>query len=64
MHHFGKNPAWWATLVVVLGVLFVCEILIAVLKRRFWPNVVDVWQEVERDRRLGKYGDEGGAGID
>ncbi|TVY90815.1 putative phospholipid-transporting ATPase, partial [Lachnellula willkommii] len=53
VHHFGTNPAWWATLFVVLGVLFVCEFLITTVKKRFWPNVVDVWQEIERDQRVG-----------
>lgn len=58
VHHFGTNPAWWATLIVVLGVLFVCEFLITTVKKRFWPNIVDVWQEIERDQRLGKHTDE------
>ncbi|KAH6669810.1 hypothetical protein B0J14DRAFT_104520 [Halenospora varia] len=69
VHHFGKNLTWWAVLFIVSGVLLAFEVLIDVVKRRFWPSIVDVWQEVERDVRKGKSvfphdaeADEGGAG--
>ncbi|TVY38227.1 putative phospholipid-transporting ATPase [Lachnellula occidentalis] len=62
VHHFGANPAWWATLVVVLGVLFACEMLITTLKKRWCPNIVDVWQEIEREQqRLKRHG---GVGVE
>ncbi|KAH8657200.1 hypothetical protein BGZ60DRAFT_532048 [Tricladium varicosporioides] len=54
VQHFGKNLTWWAVLFIVSGVLIAFEVLIDVVKRRFWPNIVDVWQEVERDVRKGK----------
>lgn len=54
MEHFGKDLNWWATLVIVVAMLVVFELIVNMLKKRFWPSIVDVWQEIEEDRRSGK----------
>lgn len=54
VEHFGKDLNWWATLVIVVAVLVVFDLIINMTKKRFWPSIVDVWQEIEEDRRSKK----------
>jgi ABC-type nitrate/sulfonate/bicarbonate transport system permease component len=51
VEHFGKDLNWWATLIIVVAVLVVFDLIINMTKKRFWPSIVDVWQEIEEDRR-------------
>jgi phospholipid-translocating ATPase len=48
--HFGKDPCWWAVLVVVLTAVLLFEVVLETAKRRFWPSMIDVWQELEQNR--------------
>lgn len=50
MEHFGKDPCWWAVLVVVLTAAILFEVVLETAKRRFWPSMIDVWQELEQNR--------------
>ncbi|KAF4631337.1 hypothetical protein G7Y89_g6786 [Cudoniella acicularis] len=63
MHIFGRNPTWWATQIVVVWTLVVFELGVSAVRRRFWPSVVDLWQEIENEGKLGmeagRNGDEG-----
>lgn len=48
--HFGAELLWWAVLLVVAMVVMVIEITIEVVRKRFWPTDVDLWQEMEAER--------------
>lgn len=36
-------------MIVVLVVLLVFELIVNMAKKRFWPSIVDVWQEIEQE---------------
>lgn len=42
---FGGDLAWWATLALVLGGLFVVELSVAALRQRFAGSVGRVWRK-------------------
>jgi phospholipid-translocating ATPase len=67
MEHFGKSLTWWAVLGAVLAVVIVLELGVDVLRRTYWPTLIDLWQELEQDigirRRLEESGGEGGYGL-
>jgi len=37
-------------LIAVLATLIIPELIVDALKRRFWPSIVDIWQELEQDQ--------------
>jgi len=46
---FGKDPAWWATMIFIVASLLLFEILVKVLKAGFAPTDTDVFQALELD---------------
>ncbi|KAF2233405.1 phospholipid-translocating P-type ATPase [Viridothelium virens] len=58
---FGRNPAWWATLVLVVMAAVVLELGVASLRAAFRPNDVDVFQELEQDLQIRKRFEEAAA---
>lgn len=46
--NFGRIPAWWLTLVMVLAIVLVLELAVTALRRIFWPQDQDLMQEVEK----------------
>ena len=49
LHRFGRDPAWWATLAVVLFVLFTIEVGLKVMKITVRPSDAEVFQGLEKD---------------
>lgn len=51
----------------MLAAVIVPELVVDTLKRRFWPSITDIWQELEQDkcirRRLEVSGGEGGYSV-
>jgi phospholipid-translocating ATPase len=65
--HFGNDIVWWIVFIVVLTVVLLLELVITVLRKVYWPTLIEVWQELEQDgdirRRLEKMSVGGGYGI-
>ena len=49
-YHFGSDLLWWAVLIITVAMVMVMELTIEVLRKRFWPTEVDLWQERESER--------------
>lgn len=47
--HFGKNPLWWLTLILIIVAVVVLDLAIVTLRAAWWPRDEDVFQELERD---------------
>lgn len=47
IHHFGKMPLWWLTLIMVLIMVIVLELAVTAVRRIFWPQDQDLMQEME-----------------
>jgi len=52
LHKFGRDPTWWAVFCAILAVLITFESVRNVLKRGFWPNDIEVWQELEQNKDI------------
>lgn len=57
--HYGADLLWWAVLIIVVMVVSVIDLTIEVLRRRFWPTDVDLWQEREAEKAKMKSKDDG-----
>lgn len=40
--------------IVTLAALIVPDLVFEALKRRFWPSMIEVWQELEQDKEVMK----------
>ncbi|KAI9711799.1 MAG: hypothetical protein M1820_001944 [Bogoriella megaspora] len=58
---FGANPAWWATLFLVVVACVVFELGVTSLRAAFRPSDVDVFQELEQDLQIRKRFEEAAA---
>ena len=45
---FGARLGWWAASGGVIAAVLVLELGVTALRRVYWPNDVDLWQEIER----------------
>jgi phospholipid-translocating ATPase len=52
IHHFGANITWWAVFVAIMAALIIPDLVFDALKRRFWPNMIEIWQELEQDPEI------------
>ncbi|KAF7929766.1 hypothetical protein BELL_0037g00080 [Botrytis elliptica] len=70
IHQFGRNPLWWCTLIVILAAVTVLEVGVSSVRKTFWGNDIEAWQELEKDagvwRRLeaAVRGEDGGVGVE
>ncbi|THV51960.1 hypothetical protein BGAL_0093g00040 [Botrytis galanthina] len=49
IHQFGRNPLWWCTLIVILAAVTVLEVGVSSVRKTFWGNDIEAWQELEKD---------------
>jgi phospholipid-translocating ATPase len=49
LKNFGRNPTWWVTGIVTLTAVIVFELVVASVRRVFWPRDQDLMQELEKD---------------
>jgi phospholipid-translocating ATPase len=49
LKNFGRSPTWWLTGAMVLAAAVVFELLVASVRRVFWPRDQDLMQELEKD---------------
>lgn len=49
LKNFGRSPTWWMTGVMTLVAAIVFELLVASVRRVFWPRDQDLMQELEKD---------------
>lgn len=45
---FGRDPAWWLTVIMVLAMVILLELMITAVRRIFWPQDQDLMQEAEK----------------
>ncbi len=48
---FGRDGAWWLALIAIVFAVMLFELVVATLRRSFWPTDVDVLQEIQRESR-------------
>lgn len=58
VYGFGRVPAWWLTLVMVLAAVVVFELAVTALRRIYWPEDQDLMQEAEQIGRAVRGGDD------
>ncbi|KAH9209254.1 hypothetical protein DL95DRAFT_310326 [Leptodontidium sp. 2 PMI_412] len=46
---FGKSSLWWLTLIVGAAAVLLWEVTVSAIRIAWWPDEVDVFQELERD---------------
>lgn len=49
LDHFGANASWWLVHIAIMAALIVPDLVVEALQRRFWPTVIQVWQELEQN---------------
>ncbi|EMR85176.1 hypothetical protein ACHAPC_001462 [Botrytis cinerea] len=70
IYQFGRNPLWWCTLIVILAAVTVLEVGVSSVRKTFWGNDIEAWQELEKDaevwRRLEGVvrGEDGGVDVE
>ncbi|TGO86951.1 hypothetical protein BPOR_0264g00090 [Botrytis porri] len=47
--HYGRNPLWWCTLIAILAAVTVLEVGVSSMRKTFWGNDIEAWQELEKD---------------
>jgi len=67
LQHFGRNPTWWAVLIVSSCVLIVADLAMDACGKWWWPSKIEIWQELEGSEtvrmKLKEVGGEGGYSI-
>ena len=58
---FGRNPAWWATLILIVIAAIIFELGVSSLRAAFRPTDVDIFQELEQDLQIRKRFEEAAA---
>ncbi|PVH69897.1 phospholipid-translocating P-type ATPase [Cadophora sp. DSE1049] len=46
---FGRSSLWWLTLIVGAAAVLLWEVAVSAVRIAWWPDEVDVFQELERD---------------
>lgn len=46
---FGRSSLWWLTLIVAAAAVLLWEVAVSAVRIAWWPDEVDVFQELERD---------------
>ncbi|CZT10991.1 related to P-type ATPase [Rhynchosporium agropyri] len=46
---FGKSSLWWLTLILGAAAVLLWEVTVSSIRIAWWPDEVDVFQELERD---------------
>ncbi|KAL2316148.1 Phospholipid-transporting ATPase [Schizosaccharomyces pombe] len=49
LHHFGKNPSWWLTMLFVMVCALTIDIVAQMLRRTLRPTDTDIFVEMEND---------------
>ncbi|KAG4029119.1 hypothetical protein MFRU_017g00560 [Monilinia fructicola] len=49
IYQFGRNPLWWCTLIIILATVFLFEVGMSSVRKAFWPEDIEIWQELEKD---------------
>ncbi|TGO22458.1 hypothetical protein BPAE_0168g00290 [Botrytis paeoniae] len=49
IYQFGRNPLWWCTLIIILAAVTVLEVGVSSVRKTFWGNDIEAWQELEKD---------------
>ena len=45
---FGQQLNWWTASGGIIATVLILELSVTALRRVYWPNDVDLWQEIER----------------
>ncbi|KAB5531286.1 hypothetical protein GE09DRAFT_1292068 [Coniochaeta sp. 2T2.1] len=51
-HNFGRSPVWWLTGLMALVAVIVFELLVASVRRAYWPRDQDLMQALEKDKGI------------
>ncbi|KAL2062033.1 hypothetical protein VTL71DRAFT_6299 [Oculimacula yallundae] len=46
---FGKSSLWWLTLILGAAAVLLWEVTVSAIRIAWWPDEVDIFQELERD---------------
>lgn len=48
--HFGGSPKWWLVVAVIIDSTIIYELAVLAIKKTWFPNDVDIWQVLEKDK--------------
>ena len=52
LYRFGRNPAWWLTLILIVSACWALEIGIKTMKCTWMPSDADCFRELEKDKAI------------